>query len=153
MEVKELMTKDGYQKCLMKTGLCARLELSPDENFLVEVAFLNWWNRSRWNEPVELGIEKIYKDDEYTDPTLHLIFDTVGDGDEEDFEDVIISYTPDPTRPGRHGLQILLGVSVFYDRNSSQDPATEWNINGMAGDSDVTDRDGHMLFPGDHTNI
>lgn len=66
---------------------------------------------------------------------------------------ILLVYTDTSGQPGHPALTIIYSDMAVYLRNASQDPATEWEINIMAGDPEYVDANGRMVFSGDHTNI
>ncbi len=146
-------TREGHLE-LLRDGKLDTI-LGADENalFLAEVAFLNFWDRNLKGSPQEYGLDEYGAVEGAANPTISIAHDVVGDGDEADFERVVMIYTPDPAHPGRYGLQIIQNDELVYERTADQDEKTEWNINCMAGDDTVTDEDGNMLFDGDPVNI
>lgn len=125
--------------------------------FLVEAAFLSNWNRDLQDLPAEEGLKEmeayslpckdpgeicahiwmVYQDDEYFDE-LYFTYSTFTDG---------------RCRPGQYALSITQNDNLVYARTIDQDPATEWQINIMAGDPEITDETGEMLFDGEPVNV
>lgn len=149
---KVFHTSKDHLELLRDSKLDTILGVDESTPFLVEVAFLNSWNRDLNDEPNKYGLLECDAEEEADGPTAYFTYGE--DEDEPDSNDrVVMVYAPDSANPGRYGLQIFRNDGLVYERTADQDEKTQWNINCMAGDPEVTDRDGHMLFVGDHTNI
>lgn len=133
--------------------------LGVDEStpFLVEVIFLQGWNRELDNRPNHMGL------DEYTayatlvdedDPDRGLAVQVlIAYTDDDHADEIFLTLTPDAKHSGNYGLQILRNENLIYERTAEQDPATEWRVNAMAEDDLYTTEDGQIAFHGETTNI
>lgn len=121
--------------------------------FLVESAFLQYWNEQLKYQPEQLGLSELYAQrvDEPDHSTTTIIVN-IAFQNGPNTEEVDLQLTTDAYHSGKYALTIFYNDVVFYDRTIDQDPATEWQLNGMANDPDVTDADGNMLFEGDPYN-
>lgn len=134
---------------LRKINHSDTLHFEKREEFLVETAFLRYWDREQGNIPSQEGI--VIDADAFSEDGQPFVQFTIWC--EQLGETVQFIYADIPGWPGQHDLTIIQDDCVVYRREASQDPRTEWLINCMAGDDTVTDADGKMLFVGETTNI
>lgn len=117
------------------------LKLQPDEEFLIEVHYLNYWNNNYNNYPDLEGINmEIYAIDNGQSLNVYITCD------KKYTPDLHITYTPDKAHAGRHELTICCDDNLVYWRTADQNPATEWICNEMANDYKVG---GKVVFVGD----
>lgn len=142
------MTKEIYREHLRNAnGVDAEkfLELQPDEEFLVEVHYLNYWNDECSDRPNQEGIDlEIYTIDNEQSLNVYVACD------QKYVPDLYITYTPDKAHTGRYELTICCDDNLVYWRTADQNPATEWQTNEMANDYKV---DGKIVFVGDPIQI
>lgn len=150
---KAFHTREEHLELLRDSELDTILGVSESTLFLAEVAFLNFWNHKLEGLPQEYGLEEYDAIEEAGGPTIYVSYDKTGNGNEDDFDRVAMIYAPDPANPGRYGLQIIWNDELVYERTADQDEKTEWNINCMTNDPDITDDNGNMLFAGEPVNI
>lgn len=109
--------------------------------FFVELAFLNYWN--------DLADDKFHR--EGVNPTVNSgdesWLEVIIDCDCDAVNHLIFIYSFDNVNRTRYGLQILRDENPVYERDSNQDPLTEWYINELA--NDATDENGQIIFVGD----
>lgn len=144
MHLSAPITSGAFKELLRDLRIYDRLHPDPSEDFLVEVAFLNFLDDQGQSISQYSKIETEIADDEYT-LSIQLTHETDGT--------IMFLYQIDKGQPQRHGLVILQDDNVMYSRRSSQDPRTEWDVNGMANDPTVTDENGNLLFEGEPVNI
>ena len=139
---------------IREAGLAEAFGFSEDTLFLVESAFLRSWNRELEDGPNQNGLDEC---EAYPVPAknasergIHVWMEYHGAGEDEA---IYLMMETDEQHPGKYALMILRNDNVIYWRTIEQDPATEWQINCMAGDPTVTGRDGEMLFRGETHNV
>lgn len=142
------MAKENYRELLQDAeGVNVEefLKLRPDEEFLVEVHFLNYWNDEYGDRPNQEGIDlEIYTIDNEQSLNVYIT------SDKEYVPDLCITYTPDTAHAGQHELTICCDDNLVYWRTANQNPATEWKNNEMANNYKV---DGKIVFVGDPVQI
>ncbi len=146
-------TSASILSLLEECGVADFIQASKDTPFLVEAAWLNCWNAYLGDGPNQDGVDECIAYTEGNSLNIEYIYQIPGTP-KEDAAHTILILTPSEDVPGGYALQIIDddGQLIYY-RTAWQDPATEWDINMMAGDPEVTDEQGNMLFPGDPTNI
>lgn len=137
---------------LRDDGLAQFLHVDQSTQFLAEVAFLNHWNASLDDAPNQEGLAENYAYRDDTGVVYEIIFQPP-DAEPDEAEHILMIYTPHSAHPERHGLRIIHNDFLVYERTPDQDERTEWQINGMANDPNITDAEGNVLFIGDPTNI
>lgn len=145
-------TPSSILSLLEEHGVADFIQASKDTPFLVEVAWLNCWNAYLGDGPNQDGVDECTAYIEGDSLNIEYTYQVPGTP-ETDAAHTILILTPCKDDPRQYELQIIDSDQIIYDRAAWQDPATEWEINGMAGDPEVTDEQGNMLFPGDPTNI
>lgn len=140
------MDKEHLLSLLQENQAADFLRVDETEEFLVECIFLNHWDQELKHEPLEEGVDELDLKlvPESNPDCLYITF--VYQDDE-----VMLIYVPDTNHPGKHALEIYHDQNIVYSRQASHNPATEWDINGMA--NDLKDENGNFYFTGDHTNI
>lgn len=137
-------TRDAHLELLHDAGLDVILDVNTHTLFLAEVAFLNHWNRQLENLPADEGLDEYEAIKEADSPTVYITY-----GDER----IVMIYAPDKANPSHYSLQIIWNDQLVYERSADQDERSEWSINCMANDPEVTDQEGNILFDGEPTNI
>lgn len=145
-------TPSSILSLLEECGVADFIHADKDTPFLVEVAWLNYWNACLDDAPSQEGVEDCIAYTEGDSLNIEYVYQAPGTP-ETDAAHTILTLTPSEDVPGGYALQIIDGDQLIYYRAAWQDPATEWDINMMADDPKVTDERGNILFPGDHTDI
>lgn len=142
-----------FLQLFREAGLDQDFGFDEDTPFLVESAFLRYWNQELGQLPEEEGLETIeacplpVKHESENCAHIWIVYQ-----DDDQFEELYFIFAINDEHPGQYALTITQNDNVMYARNIDQDPATEWQINCMAGDPTVTDADGKMLFDGETHN-
>lgn len=143
------ITREELLEAMRNIDATKRLQVSKDEEFLAELAFLSYWDTEITSQTGLSG----YSVTDVFDSTENNLPSATIEISHDSGETVNLIYSIDPELPGKLGLIILRSDVVVYARCPYQDPHTEWDINCMANDPEVTDEGGKMLFEGEPVNI
>lgn len=145
-------TPSSILSLLKECGVDNFIHANEAAPFLVETAWLNYWNAGLNDKPRQEGVEECIAYIEGESLNIEFIYQAPGTP-EADAAHAILILTPSKDAPDGYALQIISDGQLVYYRDAWQDPATEWDINEMADNPKVTDEQGNMLFPGDPINI
>lgn len=141
---QKFMTKTCFYEFLQDEGISLFLNLDKPAPFTVETAFLDHWNVERDGAPDLEGIN-VKSDINHSESQACLF---IACDNREDIGTLIFVFTPS-AESGKYGLTIIDDDNVVYERTAEQDEATEWQINCMADDPEITDENGNPLFVGE----
>ena len=146
-------TSRSYLELLRENDIAVLIHADESTKFLAEVAWLNYWNAALDDGPRQEGLDSIAHEIDDDHLVIDFIYQPINVS-EKDAEIVTITYdlNADSHTEG-YPLQIIHNDQLIYLRSQGQNEASEWEINAMAGDPEVVDEHGNMIFSGDHTNI
>lgn len=146
---REWMTREKYCKRLQNLKADKFIGTNSSMQFLIETAYLNFWNIEHSNIPNEDGISfNCVFDKSEDEDGLNQALLTVTCDNHDEIEPLMFVYIVDP-KNGEHSLMLMDGDNVVYERNIGQNEATEWLCNCMANDPLITDETGDTLFIGE----
>lgn len=146
--MQPFISQQALLELLQESGLDQILQLQEGEEFLVETAYLEHWNRDLDHRPKLDGLSEFSADPLPDNEGVQITVEFTDD------EQVIMIYHPSPDTPGQYGLEIVHNDDLVYCRTSDQDPATEWQMNCMADNVEAAATpDGTPLFKSDQLNI
>ncbi len=135
------MDQAKYFNLIQKHEVAEFLISNDPAQFIVEAAYLSYWNTEHYNTPndgkIKIGIDS-------GDEDMSAII-TITCNNSDDIEPISLIYTF-CSEVNDYSLQIIDGDNVVYQREAGQDPLTEWIINCIANDPLITDEHGNLLF-------